>query len=275
MDHGFSDSLYLGPLFALSHQITLTLFLWLFFAPSSARQSVVFYGCVLLGILQLATLSFDLASCSQRTDLVLSVLHLFFVILLLHFIFTQARHGLRLGFSNIAIAHILSTQISLFLVNFDRSYGSCGYPAVLSPVFGNSSDGVPIIQSLVTHLEPANALLEPISLHYQLLSILVIASLWSLNNNIDAITALTSGISGLISDAEQFSYSDFFIKHTSLKGFFLGLVGLTGSVVVLTLKDHELSLMLHTILQVSWLFATVPHAHLFFSIFYINFLLIN
>lgn len=237
------------------------------FTSSPARQSVVFYGCVILGILQVATLSFDLASCSLRTDLVLSILHLLFVIFLLHFIFTQARHGLRLGFSNIAISHILSTQISLFLVNFDRSYGSCGYPAVLSPVLGNSSDGVPLIQSLVTHLEPANALLEPISMHYQLLSILVIASLWSLNNNIDAITALTSGISGLISDAEQFSYSDFFVKHTSLKGFFLGLVGLTGSIVVLTLKDHELSLMLHTILQVDWLPSRFVLAYFFLSSF--------
>lgn len=212
---------------------------------------MVFYGCVVLGIIHLASISFDLAACSNRADLILMVLHFVFVFFLLHFIFTQARYGLKLGFSNIAIAHLVCTQISIWMVNFDHSYGSCGYPPVLTMSFSsNTSDNNSIIESLVQHLEPVNSLIEPITHHYQLLSILVIASLWFLNNNLDAITALTSGI-GLISDTEQFSYSDFFQKHTSIKGFFLGFVGLAGSIVVLTLKDHELSLMVHTILQVS------------------------
>ena len=99
---------------------------------------------------------------------------------------------------------------------------------------------------------PFNGILVPVLHHYQLLTITILASIWLANNHADSFDSspfsLRSGF--LNSNGSEFGYQ-FFKKKASIKGFFVGLLMTSGTIVVLVLKDHQLSLIAHTVLQVS------------------------
>jgi hypothetical protein len=161
----------------------------------------------------------------------------------------EGRRGPRLGVSNIAISHILSTQVTLWLLHFDRNYGSCGYSAGFLKVNGSKIAEDMIAESLSPSL-PLLHFLRPIVHHYQLLTIVVIACIWLMNNSIKHLEgqSFLSGKTSFFAD-DDFTYN-FLKRKASVKGFFLGLLMAMAAIIVIFLQDLHLSLISHTALQV-------------------------
>lgn len=256
----------------------------------------MFVGSVLLGFVHLIEIGLEFAHCYHREFIFLPILHFCFVFLIMHFTFSQSRTGSKLGFSNIALSHLLVTQVTLWLLHFDRNYGSCGYsfhpmmtrtasplnqsqePASLAatitqtPVVKHMPQAVRSFASAITSSSsssartarlasfagstagyPFNGILVPVIHHYQLLTITILASIWLANNHADSF--LQSGDQrsrggGLFSSGSDLLGYQFLKKKASIKGFFVGLLMTSGTIVVLVLKDQQLSLIAHTVLQV-------------------------
>ena len=106
-----------------------------------------------------------------------------------------------------------------------------------------------IAESLIPSL-PFYAFLRPVVHHYQVLTIIVIACIWLMNNNLSDIESYSfmSGKTSFFAD-DDFSYH-FMKRKASVKGFFLGLLMTTGAIIVIFLQDLHLSLICHTALQV-------------------------
>lgn len=263
---------------------------------------MIFLGSVMLGFIHLIEIGLEFAHCSHGEFIFLPILHFGFVFLIMHFAFSQSRHGSKLGFSNIALSHLLVTQITLWLVHFDRNYGSCGYsyqPTGLtaatagsynqsgvtfdalvgetgerdrSPSSPSSSSSSSWSQALarmvpaptaaaITTSYPFNGILVPVIHHYQLLTITILASIWLANNHADSFDSPFSLKNGFSNSDSELGYQ-FFKKKASIKGFFVGLLMTSGTIVVLILKDHQLSLIAHTVLQVGMCFdCAVLHHH--------------
>ena len=250
---------------------------------------------MLLGFVHLIEIGLEFAHCSHGEFIFFPVLQFAFVFLVMHFTFSQSRRGARLGYSNVALSHLLVTQTTLWLLHFDRNYGSCGYAgqpllpassaaAVAAATFNQTAteaalisrqrhdwleaSSSPLVSSEETQLVapataspsanlaslalPFNGILVPVMHHYQLLTITILASICLANNHagsiVDSPLSLRTGFSSNSADSE-FGYQ-FFKKKASIKGFFVGLLMTSGTIVVLVLKDHQLSLIAHTVLQV-------------------------
>lgn len=106
------------------------------------------FGCIALGIIQLIALGLDLTQCLDSELLFLPALQFAFVFLLMHFVLLQARQSSRYFYNNIALAHLLATQLSIWLAHYQPNQHSCGYlrgwaggrPQGSQP-FGNQSHG--------------------------------------------------------------------------------------------------------------------------------------
>ena len=254
----------------------------------------------MLGFVHLIEIGLEFAHCSHREFIFLPILHFCFVFLIMHFAFSQSRNGSKLGFSNIALSHLLVTQITLWLVHFDRNYGSCGYsyqPTALTLTSAaaaatagahNESSGVafdaPIVKTdrsslhqplarmvpaptaasaAITTSYPFNGILVPVIHHYQLLTITILASIWLANNHADSFDSPFNLRNAFSNTDSELGYQ-FFKKKASIKGFFVGLLMTSGTIVVLVLKDQQLSLIAHTVLQVGMCFAaTLPSSSCF------------
>lgn len=201
-------------------------------------------GSIALGLIQLIAIGLDFAKCADKFFLFLPVLQFVFVFLLMHFILTQARHGPKLGFSNIAVAHLLTTQVSLWIINFDPNYGPCGYSTghIHLPAVNKSA----LLDAVAKNSFSFTDLLVPLIHHYQMLTIFILITMWFMNNDLKLATSRS--ISGSSYD-DSFGYN-FFKKKASIKGFFLGLLIVSASIIVLILQDNMLSLITHTTIQV-------------------------
>lgn len=138
-----------------------------------------------------------------------------------------------MGFSNLTIAHLVVTQMALWLANFDSNYGPCGYSTHFSTSANSSGEENPVY--------PFAGLLVPVIHHFQLLTIFILVLVWFANNDVKSIL--------IPSESQNIGYH-FFKKKASIKGFFLGLLMIAASIVVLVLQDTYLSLATHTGLQV-------------------------
>lgn len=201
-----------------------------------------------LGLVQLISIGLDFAQCVHKYFIFLPILQFCFNFLLMHFILSQARSGQQLGFSNLTIAHILVTQMALWLANFDSNYGPCGYSSSLlsssvsNSVSNSASFGGNGTEAAETPVYPFSGLLVPVIHHFQLLTIFILLLIWFANNDIKSL---------LTSPESQNAGYHFFKRKASIKGFFLGLLMIAASIVVLVLQDTYLSLVTHTSLQVS------------------------
>lgn len=202
-------------------------------------------GSIALGLIQLISIGLDFAQCVHKYSsfIFLPILQFIFVFLLMHFVLTQARHGPTLGFSNIAVAHLLATQVSLWIINFDPNYGQCGYADKISNA---TVKKVPVFD-LSHRTFPFADLLVPLIHHYQLLTIFILTAMWFMNNDLKLASAVRSICGGGYDDA--FNYN-FFKRSNSIRGFFLGLPVITVAIIVLVLQDNFLSLISHTAIQV-------------------------
>lgn len=199
-----------------------------------------------LGLVQLISIGLDFAQCVHKYFIFLPILQFCFNFLLMHFILSQARSGQQLGFSNLTIAHILVTQMALWLANFDSNYGPCGYSSSLlsNSISSSASFGGNGTEGAESPVYPFSGLLVPVIHHFQLLTIFILLLIWFANNDINSL--LTP------SESQNTGYH-FFKRKASIKGFFLGLLMIAASIVVLVLQDTYLSLVTHTSLQVSLL----------------------
>ncbi|KAI1301241.1 hypothetical protein HDE_03143 [Halotydeus destructor] len=202
-----------------------------------SRNTAVLLGSIALGLIQLISIGLDFAQCVHDNFIFLPILQFMYVFLLMHFVLTQARRGPKLGFSNIAVAHLLTTQVSLWVINFDPNYGACGY-----------SDGLHVNGSKFA-LEVAEKksfpfanLLLPVIHHYQLLTIFILIGMWFMNNDLK-LTAYSGS-----NFKDTFGYN-YFNKRASIKGFFLGLLVISATIIVLILQDNTMSLTTHTAIQ--------------------------
>ena len=212
-------------------------------------------GSIALGLIQLISIGLDFAQCVHKYFIFLPILQFTFVFLLMHFVLTQARHGPKLGFSNIAVAHLLTTQVSLWIINFDPNYGPCGYSDDnrYSNASGHSHLSTSVrktpLESFDRRSFPFADLLVPVIHHYQLLTIFILTTMWCMNNNVKRVATAVRNLSTENYDTEFGGYS-FFKKKASIKGFFLGLLVISASIIVLILQDNMLSLITHTAIQV-------------------------
>lgn len=216
-------------------------------------HSIVLLGVVSLGFFQLMSAGLELSLCTHKNDIFLPILQFSFSFLMMHFLLGQARHGIKLAFSNLSIAHLLATQITLWLVNFDSNYGFCGYSSSNSLLTPNSTHHeVKVLRDTFSPI-PLHGLLAPVVHHYQLLMIFVLMSLWLMNNNtalLDACSAFTLTRRRSIFLDDESAYNFLKEKTSSIKGFFFGFLTFSSSIVVLFHQDHQLSLITHTSLQV-------------------------
>ena len=214
------------------------------------EQNMMLFGSACLGFVHLTSLGLEFTQCVNRNDILLPVLQFFFVFVMMHFVFMEAkRKGSQIGFSNIAIGHLLATQVTLWLLHFDRNYTSCGYSLAFSKSV-NSSKVLTTEEMIAESLMPSLSLthfLRPIVHHYQLLTIVVMVSFW-LMNNASREAEGQSGKSSFFAD-DNFVYN-FLKRKASVKGFFLGLLMTTAAIIVIFLQDLHLSLISHTALQV-------------------------
>lgn len=193
-----------------------------------------------LGLVQLISIGLDFAQCVHRYFIFVPILQFCFNFLLMHFILTQARSGQQLGFSNLTIAHLVVTQMALWLANFDSNYGPCGYSSsTFASYAANSTEATEIHP-----VYPFAGLLVPVIHHFQLLTVFILLLVWFANNDVKSSLLASSEGQNSIS-----SYH-FFKRKASIKGFFLGLLMIAASIVVLVLQDTYLSLITHTSLQV-------------------------
>lgn len=274
----------------------------------------MFLGSVLLGFIHLIGIGLEFAHCSHREFIFLPILQFCFVFLIMHFAFSQSRNGCKLGFSNIALSHLLVTQITLWLVHFDRNYGSCGYsydqqqllsmssltsmsltmPTSASAVAFHSHEttniqphvillrqenasssssqqpmagmvptaAITAVPAAAASSYPFSGILVPVIHHYQLLTITILSSIWLANNHADSFDSAFNLLNGFSNTDSEFGYQ-YFKKKASIKGFFVGLLMTSGTIVVLVLKDHQLSLITHTLLLVRGEFrsALAPPSH--------------
>ena len=188
-----------------------------------------------LGLVQLISIGLDFAQCVHKHFIFVPILQFCFNFLLMHFVLTQARTGQQLGFSNLIIAHLVVTQMALWLANFDSNYGPCGYSTHFSYSSSANATGAG------NPVYPFAGLLVPVIHHFQLLTIFILVLVWFANNDVKSVL--------ISSEAQNIGYH-FFKKKASIKGFFLGLLMIAASIVVLVLQDTYLSLVTHTTLQV-------------------------
>lgn len=193
-----------------------------------------------LGLVQLISIGLDFAQCVHKYFIFVPILQFCFNFLLMHFILTQVRSGQHLGFSNLTIAHLVVTQMALWLANFDSNYGPCGYSSkTFASYTANATDAVEIFP-----VYPFAGLLVPVIHHFQLLTVFILLLVWFANN--DVKSSLLASSEG----QQSISSYHFFKRKASIKGFFLGLLMIAASIVVLVLQDTYLSLVTHTSLQV-------------------------
>jgi hypothetical protein len=266
----------------------------------AGKETAMFVGSVLLGFIHLIGIGLEFAYCSHREFIFLPILQFGFVFLIMHFAFSQSRNGCKLGFSNIALSHLLVTQITLWLVHFDRNYGSCGYShqhssltsfSSLSLTMPTNDSGASVHSHETTNTHPHvilskyqtdsssssssqqqqplaamvpsaaitaaaaasgypfSGILVPVIHHYQLLTITILSTIWLANNHADSFDPAFNLLTGFSNADSEFGYQ-YFKKKASIKGFFVGLLMTSGTIVVLVLKDHQLSLITHTLLLV-------------------------
>jgi hypothetical protein len=88
------------------------------------------FGCIILGLIQLISIGLDLTQCLDSDFLFLPVLQFIFVFLLMHFILLQTKQSQKYFYNNIAIAHLLATQLSIWLGHYQPNRHFCGYVRV-------------------------------------------------------------------------------------------------------------------------------------------------
>ena len=96
------------------------------------NTSIVSFGCISLGLIQLITIGLDLVNCMNSELLFLPVLQFAFVFLLMHFILTQTKESHKYFYNNVSLAHLFVTQASIWLGHFRQRGSNCGYFQVAS-----------------------------------------------------------------------------------------------------------------------------------------------
>ena len=92
------------------------------------NTSIVSFGCISLGLVQLITVGLDLVNCINSELLFLPVLQFTFVFLLMHFILTtQTKESNKYFYNNVAISHLFLAQMSIWLGHFRQRGTNCGY----------------------------------------------------------------------------------------------------------------------------------------------------
>ena len=216
----------------------------------SVRNTEVLLGSISLGLIQLISIGLDFATCdyghhhhfhhhdghsrltaSSTLFMFIPIMEFIFIFLLMHFILTQARISSSSNtgtatsgaFSNLAISHLLTTQVVLWLANFDPHYGPCrGFTSDIESVTNTTS---PSMQKL--HY-PFSGLLVPVTHHFQLMTIFILLSLWMNNNDYRLFRTLSGINDSLVND---FGYK-YFKRTMSVKGFFCGILMMSASIIV-------------------------------------------
>lgn len=141
-----------------------------------------------------------------------------------------------------ALSHLLSTQISLWLINLDSNFESCYFNLVdknLTSIASNLRT-----QNVFLPTSIANMTL-PIIQHYKLLTAFILITLWFTNNQ-----SKISFIRAKLSDEEAMRAAFLSSKPSSIKGFFIGLLILSTAIIVLLLEDELIKIITHSSIQV-------------------------
>ncbi|RWS01864.1 hypothetical protein B4U79_10245, partial [Dinothrombium tinctorium] len=234
---------YFSQLYFLFHMATT-----LCLIRYSENVSIV-YGSIALGLIQLITIGLDFAECVQSQFMFLSILQFCFVFLLMHFILSQCKSGgPKYGFNNIAVAHLLITQASLWIVNFDAEFGLCGYRNYVSNKSSNNTFSMALeLKIKREHSLPSTFadMLLPIIHHFQILIIFLLLTIWINCNERKSLYALRSSSAETTNNPIYKSS----VEPVSVKGFFLGLLVVSAALIVLLHGDNEILLITHISIQ--------------------------
>ncbi len=143
-----------------------------------------------------------------------------------------------------ALSHLLSTQISLWLINLDSNFESCYFNLVDKNLTSIASNLRTQTQNMFLPTSIANMTL-PIIQHYKLLTAFILVTLWFTNNQ-----SKISFIRAKLSDEEAMRAAFLSSKPSSIKGFFIGLLILSTAIIALLLEDELIKIITHSSIQV-------------------------
>ncbi|XP_074603475.1 uncharacterized protein LOC141857007 isoform X2 [Brevipalpus obovatus] len=215
----------------------------------------ILFGSIGLGLVQLITIGLNLAQCLTDEFVFIPILQFLFVFLLMHFIFSRAQHGPKYSLNNLAIAHLFACQLSLWIVNFDPHYGSCGFHQARTSMMMPSSSinrrvdyGANYQVNRRENFFPSSFtdLLLPILHNYQLLASSILGYMWIQNNQRDRYNSLKPRLLSELEDNGSFNFAK---KPNSIKGFFMGILIISTALIVLLLGDAHTTLITHTSIE--------------------------
>jgi len=176
-----------------------------------------------------------------------------------------------------ALAHLLATQVSLWLINFETTLSPCGYhkahdndhsgshattQRISKRIYTSGSQnqnqtsmrGTTIAPEMSVEKQsiiPSNVtdLLTPIIHHYQLLIVSILFTMM-LTNNQSKYHQKSILKQARLMDGETIR-SFLTSKTRAVKGFFVGLLVLAAGFIVLVLGDEMLTICTHTGIQVA------------------------
>jgi len=88
-------------------------------------------------------------------------------------------------------------------------------------------------------------LIVPIIHHFKLLTCFILVTIWFTNNQ-----SKIHFIRAKLSDEEAMRAAFLSSKHSSIKGFFIGLLVLSTAIIILLLEDDLLKIITHTSIEV-------------------------
>ncbi|RWS30761.1 hypothetical protein B4U80_06093, partial [Leptotrombidium deliense] len=183
------------------------------------------YGSIALGLIQLITIGLDFAECINSQFI---------------------KCGTKYGFNNIAVSHLLVTQISLWIMNFNVHFGPCGFRNFVSSRQANETNTANSDVKKKDHLFPSTFadMLLPIIHHFQILIAFVLITIWISSNERKSLYLRVAA-----SDTINNPIYSSTVEKGSGKGFFLGLLIISTSIIVLLHANSEILVTTHIVIQ--------------------------
>nr|XP_046911256.1 uncharacterized protein LOC124492423 isoform X1 [Dermatophagoides farinae]XP_046911257.1 uncharacterized protein LOC124492423 isoform X1 [Dermatophagoides farinae]XP_046911258.1 uncharacterized protein LOC124492423 isoform X1 [Dermatophagoides farinae]XP_046911259.1 uncharacterized protein LOC124492423 isoform X1 [Dermatophagoides farinae]XP_046911260.1 uncharacterized protein LOC124492423 isoform X1 [Dermatophagoides farinae] len=223
------------------------------------EQTPILFGAIILGFSELAQCLIELIECVESDSMIIPVAKFCYHIAFMHFLLSQIIYNDYIGLRNIAIAHLLSTQISLWIlstsskqVHVGQHKHCCDYKLDLrtfrivlfndnsSRLLGNEHDGLMKINGNHTEnliADPFQISLFILNNQFKFLTVFILLTMWFSNNQ-----SKINFIRAKLSEEEviRSAYLNPESKLYMFRGFMVGSIFLLSSIASIIFYDNRL-----------------------------------